>query len=910
MARFDRANISRFSFESGGRRLLVADFSVREHISRPFEIRLTLAAEEELSPQALLGEEAVLTVAGEAGERYFHGVIIEVEQSGASGRFFLWRLKLAPALHLLSLERDCRIFQEQSTESIVREVLADSGLLSERFAFRLQHKTPAPRPYCVQYRETDLDFISRLLEEEGIFYFFEHEKDKHLLVFGDGPVNYRPIAGEGRLLFNPGAGMVAEEEAVIGFQACKGPRPGKATLRDFNFERPELDLTFDDSGREDRGRERYDYPGLYGEEALGRRRAMVRRQQAELFRERAEGRSDCPRLLPGFTFRLEGHEIEGLNREYLVTEVLHEGSQPQVLQEQSGGGGSGYANRFRAVGSEVALRPELRTRKPRIRGAQTAIVTGPAGEEIYTDGHGRVKVQFHWDRRGGRDERSSCWLRVSNGWAGGGYGGVYLPRVGQEVIVGFLEGDPDRPMVTGRVYHGLNRPPYALPAEKTKSTLKSDSSLGGGGSNELRFEDRKGAEEVYLHGEKDWTIGIENDKNQRIGHDESLSVGRNRAKRVGVDQSETIGANKTVAVGVDHIEAIGANMSLAVGLNKTETVAINTAESVGVAKALTIGGFYQVTVGGAVNETVGGAKAEEVGLVRALLVGRDVLESVGGDMTVKVAVDLKESVGDTHTLNAKQILIDADTQIELKCGSAKVALKKGGDIRLEGREITVKGSGNITLKGGKILKKTGAAAGGGAASPAPAAPEAPKKPLNSGLGNDADELIEKSPTLNEQLKKFKENNGTIKFGEKGSGSSYNPNRRTITIDGSCKEDPEAAVQSLSHELGHAHSTVPKSTASKEQFVKGYLNDEGEATLSNLKARQEILANDGPDIGVAGSQGSEYKKAYDGYLKDGDREKAREAIGKIFGEKEITSTTKQPYSKYYGDYFDSVYKSSR
>jgi type VI secretion system secreted protein VgrG len=411
--------------------------------------------------------------------------------------------------------------------------------------------------------------------------------------------------------------------------------------------------------------------------------------------------------LPGFTFRLEGHEIEGLNREYLVTEVLHEGSQPQVLQEQSGGGGSGYANRFRAVGSSVTLRPELRTRKPRIRGAQTAIVTGPAGEEIYTDGHGRVKVQFHWDRRGGRDERSSCWLRVSNGWAGGGYGGVYLPRVGQEVIVGFLEGDPDRPMVTGRVYHGLNRPPYALPAEKTKSTLKSDSSLGGGGSNELRFEDRKGAEEVYLHGQKDWTIGIENDKNQRIGHDESLSVGRNRAKRVGVDQSETIGANKTIAVGVDHIEAIGANMSLAVGLNKTETVAINTAESVGVAKALTIGGLYQVTVGGAVNETVGGAKAEEVGLVRALLVGRDVLESVGGDMAVKVAVDLKESVGDTHTLNAKEILIDADTQIELTCGSAKITLKKGGDIRLEGKEITVKGSGNITLKGGKILKKSG-----------------------------------------------------------------------------------------------------------------------------------------------------------------------------------------------------------
>jgi type VI secretion system secreted protein VgrG len=195
MALFNYANRSRFTFEAGGSRPLVAEFSVREHVSRPFEVKLTLAAEEELDPEALLGKEGLLTVAGEEADRHFHGIVTRFEQTGASGRFYLYRLRLGPALDLLALERDCRIFQDLTTEAIVRQVLGESGILSDRIDFRLQRKNPAPRPYCVQYRETDLDFVSRLLEEDGIFYFFEHDKDKHLLVFGDGPVNYQPIAG-------------------------------------------------------------------------------------------------------------------------------------------------------------------------------------------------------------------------------------------------------------------------------------------------------------------------------------------------------------------------------------------------------------------------------------------------------------------------------------------------------------------------------------------------------------------------------------------------------------------------------------------------------------------------------------------------------------------------------------------
>jgi type VI secretion system secreted protein VgrG len=354
-----------------------------------------------------------------------------------------------------------------------------------------------------------------------------------------------------------------------------------------------------------------------------------------------------------------------------------------------------------------------------VRGTQTAIVVGPAGEEIYPDKYGRVKVQFHWDREGKRDENSSCWIRVAQVWAGAGWGGMYIPRIGHEVIVDFLEGDPDRPIIIGCVYHGANMPPYPLPDEKTKSVIKSDSSLGGGGSNEIRFEDKKGKEEIYLHGQKDLTIAIENDKNQTIGHDESLLVKNNRKKTVGVNQSESIGSNKTIKVGSNHTESIGANMVLNVGANKTEsiggnetrtvgstkteTVAINTAETIGAAKELTIGGLYQVSVGAAMNETVGAAKAEEIGAFKAVVVGGNSTEKIGGSMSVDVGKDLSEKVAKTHSLKAKKVMIEAEDEIGLKTGDATLILKKDGSIMIKGKDMAVKASGKINAKADKDI---------------------------------------------------------------------------------------------------------------------------------------------------------------------------------------------------------------
>jgi len=349
-----------------------------------------------------------------------------------------------------------------------------------------------------------------------------------------------------------------------------------------------------------------------------------------------------------------------LNQAYLITAVTQEGKQPQVLKEQASGEGTKYHSQVHSIPADVSYRPSRFTPKPMVEGPQTAIVVGPKGEEIYVDEHGRVKVQFHWDRLGNKDEKSSCWIRVSQAWAGQSWGGVFIPRIGQEVIVDFLEGDPDRPIITGRVYHGENAPPYYPPQNKTKSTIKSNSSPGGGGFNELRFEDLKGQEEVYFQAEKDWNLLTKNDKNQTVGHNETLAVGNNRDKQVGVNQSETIGANKTIQVGANHSEQIGGNMTLMVGQNKAETVAIASAETVGAMKALTVGAAYQVSVGAAMNTTVALSQSGQVGKVKTVMVGDKII---------------------------------------LQCGQGKITIEKSGKITIEGTEFLFNASGDVKING-------------------------------------------------------------------------------------------------------------------------------------------------------------------------------------------------------------------
>lgn len=569
-----------------------------------------------------------------------------------------------------------------------------------------------------------------------MFHYFEHAADGHTLVVGDGPPAYATIAGDTTVAYND-AVAVGDRETVRRFRFTEQLTPGKFTVRDFNFATPGDSLEGQAAAGES-DLEVYEFPGRYDAPAQAKRAAKLRLQAFQALQRRGSGTSVCPRLTPGHMFTLSssaGALRDDLLRDYLVVSVRHSGEQPQALELSGTGLDSSYENQFECIPADVPYRPVEWPRRPEMRGLQTAIVVGPAGEEVHTDEHGRVKVQFHWDRLGKRDENSSCWVRVSQLWAGQGWGAMWIPRIGHEVIVDFIEGDADRPIVTGRVYHGDNTPPYSLPDKKTTSTIKSDSSPGGGGSNELRFEDQKGGEEVYLHAQKDWTIAVENDKNQTVGHDETLNIGNDRKKSVGNNQSESIAVDKTISVGSNHSEQIGVNMSISVGANldetvganatysiganRSETTAIASDETVGAAKTLTIGALYQVTVGAAMNESIGLAKMEEIGLSKTVMVGTSSSETVGTDHTTHAGGDISASAGGQVMISAgknmnltaskdlkvgvgKSASMNVKNELVLKVGSATVTIKKNGDIVIEGKKLNIKASGQVAIKGSKI----------------------------------------------------------------------------------------------------------------------------------------------------------------------------------------------------------------
>jgi len=429
--------------------------------------------------------------------------------------------------------------------------------------------------------------------------------------------------------------------------------------------------------------------------------------------ERVRADTDARGVCPGGLFELTDYPRKDQNKEYLVLSARHS----ITLGDYASGGGGGFkfGCSFEAMDSKEPFRSARTTPKPVVQGPQTAIVVGQSGEEIHTDPHGRIKVHFHWDRHDKSDENSSCWIRVSQQWAGGGWGGMTIPRMGQEVIVDFIEGDPDRPIVTGRVYNGANKPPYDLPGEKTKSTLKSRSSKGASADNfnEIRFEDKKGEEELFIQAEKDKTINVKNNKSETVGHDnsenigndEKIEVGNNRDKTVGVDQSETIGSNKTISIGADHTETIGANKTMQIGANHSETIAsnmtqnvgANKAETIAIAKALTIGAAYQVTVGASMNQTIGVSKSQQI--------GKDSAETIGKDKSISAGKKMTLTSGDDFSISgAKKGTIQIADELAITVGKAKIVMKKNGDITINGKKIDVKASDDIVMKGKKILQ--------------------------------------------------------------------------------------------------------------------------------------------------------------------------------------------------------------
>jgi type VI secretion system secreted protein VgrG len=726
----------------------VLEVRVEEELSRPFSVRLTLVAREgtEVDPASLLGQEAALSIRlDEEHTRYLHGVLAQMEQwdTGAGADRNRFVAVIVPSLWRLGHRKRCRIFQGMTVPEIVQQVFREGGVAA-RLSLSAGYR---PRDYCVQYRESDFDFVSRLLEEEGIFYSFEHEQDGHTVVLRDSAAACPDLPDGAGILFRDESGMTSEEH-VFAFRMRREVRPSSVALRDFNFLRPALDMT---TGAAESASglgelEIYDYPGRYDETGAGAARSRTRLEELRVSAETGAGTSTSRRLAPGQVFELLDHPVDGFNGEYLILSVSHHGWQPEALHspflsaEQRDR--RRYESTFVCLRKGVPFRPERKTPRPTVPGPQTAIVVGPASEEIFTDLHGRVKVQFHWDREGKRDERSSCWIRVSQAWAGPGWGALYLPRVGHEVVVEFEEGDPDRPLVTGSVYNGVNPPPISLPADKTKSTLRSASSPGGHGSNELRFEDAAGGEEVYLHAQKDLDIVVENDKSQHVGRDETLRVDRDRSRSVGgnqkllveqddattvdQDQSLAVALDRTTTVGGDHTETIGGDQSVSIGASSTTRVALAASETIGLAKALTVGAAYAVTVGAAMNELVGGSRSEEVGGSKSEVVGGKKSERVGGSRTLQVGGSLAEMVGGSRTLkvqkelvlnvdgtlqhavkevyrlDAKKISLAAGDEFVLKVGSATIQVTKSGDLIVNGTQVSLNASGPLTLKGSTV----------------------------------------------------------------------------------------------------------------------------------------------------------------------------------------------------------------
>ena len=546
-------NIEHFIFSIPGvsQELKVVGFSGSEEISTPFQYSIELACEDaDLDFSSCINKPALLTLISEHDdiERHVHGIVMRMRHVRQTKRFAIFSVELVPQLALLTLRRNSRIYQNTAVPDIIKSILKDAKIGDDQY--KLMFKvTYNPREYCVQYRETDLEFISRLMEEEGIYYYFEHSEEAHLLVITDNDYSSKPINTPSTLAFYSGTGTVAPEDTVPVFVCSEQVQSGAVTLRDFNFKKPALGLQSQHQAKQFADLEVYDYPGGYEMPDSGDKYAQIRLEALQAAAHEAEGESNCLRLLPGFLMTLEEHPRKKANQEYLLTQMTCEGRQPQVLQELASDEGTSYNNKFICIPSLVPYRTAHATVKPRIEGVQTAIVVGPAGEEIYVDEFSRVKVQFHWDREGKNNEKSSCWIRVSQTMAGSGWGAMFIPRIGQEVIVEFLEGDPHRPLITGCVYHGTNKPPYALPEHKTRSTIKSNSTKGGDGSNELRFEDKKGSEEVYVHAEKDQNLYTRNKRTEYVGDESHLNVKKDALAKLEADVHTDITGDDITKVG-------------------------------------------------------------------------------------------------------------------------------------------------------------------------------------------------------------------------------------------------------------------------------------------------------------------------------------------------------------------------
>jgi len=691
MARIQKARPASVGTPLGEDVLLLRSFDGVEQLGRPFRYELELYSENMgIDFSALLGEPVSIRYTNTSGSsRYFNGYAVRFEQTGSEGRLHRYRAVVVPWIWLLTRKANCRIFQEKTTPQIVEDVFGEYG--QAVFDKRLGGQY-AKREYCVQYRETDFDFVSRLLEEEGIYYFFEHQDGKHTLVLADNSSAHDAYPGYDEIVYRPKEGESSGEETIWDWKMQQQVQPLSYALCDYDFTVPgkKLDASSEVSRDYGNGYEIFDYPGRYVELNDGKRLAKVRVEEMQSQFEQVRGEGDAQGISPGCKFNLSNHPRADQCSEYLVTEAHYLLRSNEYDSSASSDEAPVYTCAFTGIRSNMQFRAPRQTPRPVVHGPQTAIVVGKAGEEISTDKFGRVKVHFHWDRYDSRDEKSSCWIRVAQSWAGKLWGAMQIPRIGQEVVVEFLEGDPDRPIITGSVYNGEQMPPYALPGEMTKSTLKSNSTKGGSGFNEIRFEDKAGQEQVFLHAQRNQDIRVKNDCMETIENNRNMTVDKNQMEQVKGNKNLSVGGSQFELIGGDLQQMVKANEDLIVKKKKTEE----------------IGGDYDLRIKGDRNEKVDGT---------ASLTAANKQEKVSMNQALDAGMEI-------HLKAGMKVIVEAGLQLTLK-GS-------GGFVDI--------GPAGVTIQGVMVKINSGGAAGSGSGAK-PKAPSAPKeaKPTAPAAADDA-----------------------------------------------------------------------------------------------------------------------------------------------------------------------------
>ena len=577
-----QSRIAKLTTPLGADKLVLTRFDGDETLSGHFRFNVeALSTDPDVNFDQAIGRNCTISLETYAGKkRYFDGILTDAQWLGMADTYYSYRLELRPWFWLLTKATNCKIFQNMKAPDIIKEVFQERGFSG--FSDRLSG-TYDTIEYCVQYRETDFDFVSRLMEKYGIYYYFEHSDGNHTLVLADSHSSHKAVPGLASVKFLPrGSSNQRKEQHITEISKERRFRTGKIALKDYNYLKPKSDMKANSAGGAGythSDMEVYDYPGAYDDSGKGNKLAKFQIEAEQALDKRRHASGEAPSLFAGGLISLEKHPAASENCEFLIVKAHHSFAAETYRSGGAGGGSSerAYMGHYEFQVGATPYREPAKTPRPIVYGPQTAMVVGPAGEEIYTDEHGRIKVQFHWDRKGKNNEKSSLWIRIGQVWSGKNWGGIYIPRIGMEVIVEFLEGDPDSPLVTGTVYNGDYKTPYELPGKKNIAGVKSQSTKGGstGDYNEYIFDDTKGKELIRVHGQKDQEGKIENDDTWEIGndqkitvkHDQTLEVKNNQTVKIGADQKTTVGNTQDINVKTSYVLEAGTTIKIKAGLS-------------------------------------------------------------------------------------------------------------------------------------------------------------------------------------------------------------------------------------------------------------------------------------------------------------------------------------------------------